>query len=93
MPPVGVARPYRSTASTAEARERVSHPHARPAPHKAAPSPVLPPPDNFQIIRAVGGDSLLLYWSPSDDQRITGYEVCKTGVPEDRSGRGKMNDT
>ena len=75
VPPVGVARPYRSTASTAEARERVAHPHPRSVAHKAAPPPALPPPENFQIIRAVGGDSLLIYWSPSVDQRITGYEV------------------
>ncbi|XP_043197361.1 plectin-like isoform X3 [Amphibalanus amphitrite] len=72
VPPVGVARPYRSTA---EARERVSHPHPRSMAHKTAPPPALPPPENFQIIRAVGGDSLLIYWSPSDDQRISGYEI------------------
>ncbi|XP_037091137.1 myosin-9-like [Pollicipes pollicipes] len=35
-----------------------------------------PPCSPHKIIRAVGGDSLLLYWSPSDDPRISGYEVA-----------------
>lgn len=74
VPPVGVARPYRTTPHASDTREKVPHPRSNTT-KSLAPAPALPPPDNFQIIRAVGGDSLLLYWSPSDDQRITGYEI------------------
>ena len=116
LPPVGVARPYRSASSAglsaapgpvappvsqrdwspAPALTRESSPAAGsvtgrecspaagsgPAWSPAArntrsPSPdcLLPPPDGFQIVRAVGGDSLLLYWSSVEDPRITGYQV------------------
>ncbi|XP_037068049.1 probable pathogenesis-related protein ARB_02861 [Pollicipes pollicipes] len=79
-PPVGVARPYRSAPTPAQ--EWSPPPRDAPPPpaepgqgHVASPAGALPPPDSFQVIRAVGGDSLLLYWSPVEDHRISGYQI------------------
>ncbi|XP_043197132.1 plectin-like [Amphibalanus amphitrite] len=61
-----------SSPATSSAREW----SPAPRPHRPpSPDGLLPPPDGFQIVRAVGGDSLLLYWSPVEDPRITGYQI------------------
>ena len=43
-------------------------------------SPTLMPPQNFRITRRVGSDSLLVAWTPPNDNEVTGYLVSKYRV-------------
>ena len=37
-------------------------------------------PQNLRVTRRVGADSLLLAWSPPDDDNVTGYAVSLTSI-------------
>ena len=43
-------------------------------------SPTLMPPQNFRITRRVGSDSLLVAWTPPNDNEVTGYLVSKNTI-------------
>ena len=43
-------------------------------------SPTLMPPQNFRITRRVGSDSLLVAWTPPNDNEVTGYLVSKYNI-------------
>lgn len=60
--------------SAAEARERVSL-RTRGWPAQGRARRRCRPRTTSRSSGGWGGDSLLLYWSPTDDQRITGYEI------------------
>jgi len=42
-------------------------------------TPTLMPPQNFRITRRVGSDSLLVAWTPPDDNEVTGYIIYVNG--------------
>jgi len=42
-------------------------------------TPTLMPPQNFRITRRVGSDSLLVAWTPPNDNEVTGYLIYVNG--------------